>query len=93
MSYTQPALARFAKKKSGENLKLVTFIPYKSYFSNEDYSDSDRSCHFLSFEIFKFQKCLMVPEFYAKMYEKMTKIRLYEKRYNFETNKKLYFNI
>ena len=35
----------------------------------------------------------MVQELYAKMFEKMTKIRLDKKRYNFETKQKFYLKI
>ena len=35
----------------------------------------------------------MVLELHAKIYEKITKIRLYDKRYKFETKQSIWFKI
>ena len=65
----------------------MNFKPLELSFSKRIYSDYDGSCDAFSREIFRFWKYQVVPELYEiKMYEKMAKNRLYEKRCNFEMN-------
>ena len=77
---------------SGPICKKVIFIPY-NFFSYVNHTDSDRSCDVVSIEIYRFLKNLGVPELYAKMYENLTKIRLYKTCHNFETKQKFRFKI
>ena len=69
------------------------FLPYKTYFQNKTYSDSDRSLSVISREIIKFRKYYVVLELYAKMYVKVAKIRLRKKYYNVGTNEDISMKI
>ena len=77
------------KKKSGENQSISpknsNVHLTKKYSSDNNCTDSARSGYVFSYEFVRFFKSLVYHELYVKMYEKITKVRLYEKRYNFET--------
>ena len=64
------------------------FMLHNHKFTNEIYSDSDRSCNFLLCETVEIQICQVVLELYVKVYDKKEKFRLFEERYKFKNGSK-----
>ena len=70
--------ARFSEKvmwKSFDSNKKLFFILYTIYFSSQAWSDCVRSRDVLICKTIRFRKYQVLPEFYAKIYGKMTEFR------------------